>query len=393
MKRIHHIVFGAALATAPLGVWAQTVPVLKLKPADVRLEEEFTAVGSVRELRDGRILVSDPREARVVVIDPRTGAVAPVGRTGKGPNEYSMAAPIRPIGGDSSIMFDPLTRRWLLLDGAKIVVTMPPDAPIVTAMKGYALGADSRGSVWKTDAPAPTGSGGRSESVESWKAGTYDTEATDSAYLLRGSRATGKLDTVAKLRPARSRQTVRADAKGKFQSVAYSRPPLAVGEEVAIFPDGYVAIARLAPYRVDWIIPDGRVAKGAPLPVPVQKFDDRERDAYLARQQAASARSINQIPEAFRADVVALRDQFPDAYPPFVANGLIAGENGQLFVRRPATADFPDYRYDVIDRRGRIVGVLGLAKGERIVTVSPTKVYVVWKDDDDIERVRRHPWP
>jgi hypothetical protein len=24
--------------------------------------------------------------------------------------------------------------------------------------------------------------------------------------------------------------------------------------------------------------------------------------------------------------------------------------------------------------------------------VSKTAVYVVWKDDDDIERLRRHPW-
>lgn len=385
----------AALITAAHAtVLAQSVRQIRLRPADAKLEEEFTVITSVRELSDGRVLITDPREARVVVADLASGLVTQVGRTGKGPGEYSMAAPIRPMAGDSSILFDLMTRRWLLLDGARIAVTLPPDAPIVLAMKGYALAADSRGFVWKIEAPPSRGGG---QDGQNWKPGSYDYGATDSNYVVRGHRGSGKLDTLAKLRQPISRQTVRADANGKFQSVSYSRPPLAVGEEAAYFTDGWVAIARLDPYRVDWITPDGKVVKGAPIPLAPVKVTPREKDAYLERQRAANsvgpgARAAPPMPEALRADIAALRDQFPDVFPPFVS-GLIAGDNGQLLLRRPQTADFPDYRYDVVDRRGRLLALVSLAARERILTVTRTAAYVVWKDQDDVERLRRHPWP
>ena len=51
---------------------------IKLPAANASLAEEFTVIGSVRELSDGRVLITDPREGRVVVADLRTGAVQQV---------------------------------------------------------------------------------------------------------------------------------------------------------------------------------------------------------------------------------------------------------------------------------------------------------------------------
>ena len=88
----------------------------------------------------------------------------------------------------------------------------------------------------------------------------------------------------------------------------------------------------------------------------------------------------------------ALRDQFPEAFPPFT--GLpIAGGDGRLWLRRPVSMNHTNYRYDVVDRRGQLLGVVSLASGERIVTVGKAAVYIAWKDEDDIERLRRHPLP
>jgi hypothetical protein len=375
----------ALVLAAPAILAAQAPKEIKLKPADAKPAEEFTFIGSVRELSDGRVLVNDPREGRIVVMDLKAGTVAQVGRKGSGPGEYQMAAPVRALAGDSSLVMDMLSRRWLLLNGASIVATLPPDTPIITAMKGFATGVDGRGYVWQTVNP-------QSFSEQNPTPGTIEFGPKDSNFIVRGNRTTGALDTVAKVRAAVSRQTVTTNAQGKFQSVSNSRPPLSVGEEAVLFPDGWFAIARLEPYRVDWISPDKKVQKGAPLPVPLIKMTSRERDAYIARRDAANAGSKSQLPAQLRADIDALRDQFPESFPPFTNNSLVATEDGHLLLLKPVSADYLDPRYDIVDRRGRLFGVLSLAKGERILAVSKKSIYISWRDEDDIQRLRRHPW-
>src|SRR3990172_7288848 len=189
-------------AAALLGVrdaQAQAAQALKLKPADAKLDEEFTLIGSVRELSDGRVLITDPRENRVVVADLKAGTVTPVGRTGSGPNEYGMAGPLHALAADSSILFDLSSRRWLLFSGASIVQTLPPDTPIILAMKGSARGADAKGNVWTFASPTQF-------DQDHAKPGTTETGAADSGFVVRGNRTTAKLDTVARVRQALSRQ-------------------------------------------------------------------------------------------------------------------------------------------------------------------------------------------
>lgn len=370
------------LLTCSSGLPAQVERPLRLRSPGTGLTEEFTSIGSVRELSDGRVLITDPREGRVVVADFRTGAVSQVGRQGKGPNEYSMAGPLIPLADDSSLMADVLARRWLVFAGPSIVATLAPDTPVIKATRAVARGADARGNVWITVSP-------QAFDQTTARPGASTVEAADSELVVRVSRATARLDTVTKLRVAVSRRTVRADARGKFQSVGFARAPLSAREEAALFADGWFAVARLDPYRVDWISPAGRVTRGPPLPVTRIKVTSAERDAYLTRQ-AASRASTSAIPEQMRRDMDQLRDQFPDVFPPFTGPALAAGD-GTLWLRRPVSMNFPNYRYDVVDRRGQLIGVVSLDTGERIVAVTATAVYVAWKDADDIERLRRHP--
>jgi hypothetical protein len=371
-------VLAAVLAAAHAG--AQAERQLKLRPADGKLDEEFTIVGSVRELSDGRVLITDPREGRVIVADFKAGTFDPVGRKGQGPGEYANAVPIYAITGDSSIMLDPLSRRWSIFVGSKIVGVLPPDTPVILAMR-YAMGADQLGFIWRTDGPATA-------------RGTRDYGPSDSSLVIRGNRATGKVDTIARLRVAPSRTTAQTNDKGEVTSMWVSRPAYAVGEEAILFRDGWFAFTRLDPYRVDWRSADGKVTKGAALPVRSIKFDAREREAFEKR----NAKNVEDMKKNARnpdmlKDLLRMFTDFPATYPPYVAGALLASRDGQLLARRPITVDFPDWRYDVVDRRGQLVGVLMMAKGERIVGFGEKSVYVVTKDDDDIERIRRHPWP
>jgi len=298
---------------------------LRLPPANAQLSEEFTSIGSVRELSDGRVLITDPREGRVVAVDLKTGTVDLVGRKGQGPNEYGNAGPLIPIGADSSLMVDFMGRRWLLFSGSSIVATLPPDTPIIKAVKTFARGADGLGHVWISVSP-------REFVQETAKAGSIDFGPGDSDFVVRGNRASARLDTVTKVQVAVSRRTVTASAEGKFHGVSWARPPLATGEEAALFADGWFAVARLEPYRVDWIAPDGRVTRGRPLPVTTIKATGAEKEAYFARQAASRTPrpGMPAMPDAMRREINALRDQFPEVFPPFTGIPIAGGRREPL---------------------------------------------------------------
>jgi hypothetical protein len=98
------------------------------------------------------------------------------------------------------------------------------------------------------------------------------------------------------------------------------------------------------------------------------------------------------MPEAMRRELDALRDRFPEVFPPFTGAPIL-GRDGNLWLRRPVSKHYPNIRYDVVDRRGQHIGTVSLARGERIVTVGKAAVYLAWRDRDDLERLRRHPLP
>ena len=377
----------AIVATFPSPVQGQSERQLRLPPANARLSEAFSSIGSVRELSDGRVLITDSRDGRIVAANLSTWAVEQVGRRGQGPNEYGTVGPLLPLAGDSSLMVDVMGRRWLLFAGSSIVATIPPDAPIIKAVKTFAKGADGLGHVWVSVSP-------REFVQETAKAGSIDFGPADSDLVVRGNRATGKLDTVTKVRGAVSRRTVTANAYGKFHGVTWSHAPLSAAEGAALFADGWFAVARVEPYRVDWIAPDGRVSRGLPIPVTPIRVTTAEKEAYFARLAASRAPEVATpaLPEPMRREIGALRDRFPAVFPPFTGAPL-AGGDGNLWLRRPVSKHFPNLRYDVVDRRGQRIGTVSLARGERVVAVGRTAVYVAWKDQDDIERLRRHPSP
>lgn len=369
---------GAALAMS-VAAQAQRPTAIALKPASGTHPEEFTNVAAVRELADGRVLVTDNREQRLVVLDFAKATVAQVGRTGRGPNEYSMASSLFPLAGDSTLMPDVLGRRWLLLAGAAIVVTVPPDDPAVKATESRAIGADALGRVLQRRDPP------RAD-------GRTDTDARDSASIYLVTRATGGPETVAKLRNPPRRFEVIRNAEGAITSASSMvRGVLASDEQALLFADGWLAVARTDPFRVEWRSPTGVWTRGAALPVPRIRIDARERAAYVERNKANFTAAntppgmpVRQPPEA---------SEFPEFVPAFpLGSALMAGPTGTLVVRRTKSADFAGSHYFVVDRRGRLLGEISLPANETIVGAGANTVYVAVKDEDDVMRLRRHPW-
>ena len=359
------------LTLLPAFVQAQKLPVVALGKPDASLDEEFTFISSVRELGDGRVIITDPRDRGIVVADLRTGRTESLSRKGQGPGEYTMAAPVLPLAGDSSIMPDMLSRRWLLFDGTRSVASMPPDAAVILATRGLAIGADSLGHVI-------------SYADEPVVAGARDLGKGDSSTVIRVARATGKVDTVARLRQAPAHTEIQTDTAGRVVRSSIRRQRLAVGEAALLFRDGWLAVTRIEPYRVDWRTADGHWVLGKPLPLPVIPMSAREKRASMERTAKSSGQP------AKSPDTIS---DWPDVMPPYLSNGLVAGPYGLLLVQKQPSADYPDPRYDVVDRRGNLLGQLTLPANQRIVASGANALYVVAKDEDDIERLRRFAWP
>ena len=67
--------------------------------------------------------------------------------------------------------------------------------------------------------------------------------------------------------------------------------------------------------------------------------------------------------------------------------------DGRLLLLRRASASNPSTRYLVINRHGEIDGEIVMGARESIVGFGPRSLYIAFKDADDIQFLRRHPWP
>ena len=365
------LVLGLAL-TLPAG--SQVPAERRLAPVTGQLSEEFVSITSIRELRDGRVLITDPRGGRLVLADFGADRLDTIGRRGRGPGEYDLVWPIWPLSEDSTLMPLPASRRWILFDGARMVSTLSPDAHIVR--EGLFLhGADRLGRVLMQ----------RSDRA---KPGITEIGAGDSSYLLLGDRRTGRVDTVGRVRRAEMRVEAESDADGRIiRSSARAASPLAADEPARLFLDGWIAVVRRAPYRVDWRTPTGEWRKGPPLPFTPVRIDQKEREAAM-RFSAEQSGSEPRSPDSFAG--------WPSELPPYTeyrTYPIVPAPQGHIAIRRTRSARAPEPRYDIVNREGRLVSRIVLEPGEAIVGFGRQSVYVVRIDDDGLLWLTRHPWP
>ncbi len=367
--------FALVLLLMPAASDAQAVSRIPLKPAGATLEAEFIGITSLRELADGRVIVTDGRDQQLYLADFNANNATVLGRKGKGPGEWLNVGFIHALRGDSSIMGDFGNQRWMLFDGAKIVGLVPPDHPGVVATGSFITDIDRDGHILRTKNP-PT------------RAGNTVFTRADSNVLVFIDRNTGKSDTIARVRERPHRREVQMDSAGRIRStIPFSTEPNAQAEVAKLFSDGWLAVVRLEPLRVDWRSPSGQWTRGKPFPIRPEPVDAKERKAIEARRAEARADAKKYgLPEP--ASVA-----YPTTLPVMGSGALRSSSDGRLLIRRTASAARPAVRYLVISRAGTIDGEITLAANEDIVGFGPRTVYVAFKDADDIQRLRRHPWP
>ena len=368
---------GLALLLTSAPLLAQGVVSLPTSAA-TEVPAEFTNVRAVRELSDGRLLVADWREYRLLVLDWARGTHRAILRSGDGPGEFRSLSALVALSGDTTLVVDGTARRLLTLHRDRFVGSVPIEQALhLTQFFSLINGADTAGGLLAL-AAIPNASD-RQRAVY-----TRMPNFADSLLAVRLHRTGRRIDTVAALRG-------RPWGRGEFERGEGGRRlgyfvgnPLAVGEQAWLFADGVVAILRKEPYRVDWVTPDGKVRRGAPIEGP-------EAAVTAADRRFALDTRFREIPPP------RLREEeftgWPALLPAFTPEALLPLPDGRLAVERAITLQRAVPRVDVIDRTGARVATLQLAVGERVVGFGREFVYVVRRDEDDVEYLGRRSWP
>ena len=377
-----------ALGGAPMLVGQERTVTLSTPQAS--LDEPFTAIRGVRELPDGRVLVSDIRDKILVLVDFGRSSSENVGREGQGPGEYSLPASLFALPGGKTLLQDYGNQRFLTIgvDGAPGEILSPPRPAAADGQRGRFMmigaflsprGSDAAGNLYFQGSAFPTTEGGESQ---------------DSVPIVRWNRAT-TIDTVGwvpLLEDARP-QVTRSGGSMNVRIGGGTAWPARV--EWGVASDGRIALVSPDPFRVTWLTPRGVVA-GPPVPYTPIKVTDAEKTEYRERMRrttpimmtiggpSGGGRTVSspqiKVPEP----------EWPATIPAFTGTDAVQiTPEGEVWVERTRKASDRTPRYDVFDQTGRLKGQVRLRPGSRVVGFGKGVVYVVRMDDDDLQYLER----
>ena len=349
------------------------------KPA-VTVDAEFSQIRGVRELSDGRILVSDRIEQKVMAINPRTGASAVVGRVGSGPGEYRFPTSLYATPGDSAILID---------EGNSRVAVIGPDARIKRVWSLMLPGAG-----------APMGSRGRDArgrfyiQIPSWIHSRGP--GKDSVVIVRFDETSNRVDTLTVIKGSTPPPHPEYSPVPRIPMVIF-----APQDGWAVAPDGAFAVVRSGDYHVEWTTADGVVTRGPRIAYTPLAVSESEKTAYTKRflertgvggrtgnieALTEAEKSPQAVAQMVKANTFAERKgAFTDAAP-------IAGADGSLWVERSGPVG-SRVEYDVFNRRAERVRTVRLAPASRLAAVGRSVAYVIREDDDGVEHLELHSLP
>lgn len=348
-----------------------------LRTPDAVLEHDFSQIRGVRELADGRVLVSDRIEERVVVADFGSGRLTTIGRAGSGPGEYRLPTTLTPLPGDSTLLVDEGNSRLAVISPT---LTIHRSFTLRIPGIGFTLGArgiDAQGRYYLQ--------------IPGWMIQAH--RRGDSLPVIRFDPRTIRVDTLAIVKGSTSIPP--EVPKYGLSFVAFSPQDL-----WAMAPDGRIAVVRSRDYHVEWRDANGRVTRGAPIafrPLPVTA-EDRTRFSrtFLANTPVGGrgeGGGLALVPAEWQSEAnvrqFVARNPFADTKGPFTSATPLIASDGTLWVERSVTAR-ERALWEVLDAAGRPVARYRLPAGRRLVALGRRAIYLAAADDDGVERLERY---
>jgi hypothetical protein len=364
----------AALATAE-EAWSQDSRRVPLPPDYIESVLEFSgSVKNLVEFTDGTCLIVDVRADQIRIIDWGSNTTRALGSRGRGPNEYMSIERLVDLGGDSALIADRAGSKLLVATNRQVrdAGKLPASSPHTS----YLRGADGSGRLLQV-----TGFRFRWPASDLSDNGPLSSAESIFAVVVRPDDASR--DTVGRLRGPGKRliQTTMKVGEGRGTMPAEIGNPIAGGDAVAMFPDGWIAIAHRDRYRVDWLTPAGAPVRGVQLDDDFPRMDNRLKNWFL-RDLKMLAPNIG--PGSF--------DDWPRAVPPFVGDAIVQSHDGRVLVarlmKRPGNRE-----YDVINRKGQREMILVTPGNVAILLAGRLGIYALATDADGVQHLRRYQNP
>jgi hypothetical protein len=348
--------------------------------------QEFSLLGGVLELPDGRVMVADPLGQALAVLDMSAGTADTLGRVGGGPEEYRQPDAVHRMPGDSILLVD--------LGNGRLTV-LGPDLSFGETTP-IALGSPMSGNMM-IRMPQGVDSQGRVYFQRMMGRMRPDGQMADSAPVFRWDRATGAVDTLAMVKL--DEVEVRRSGSGNNQSVDMSSVPMSHRDGWAVGWDGRLVVARSGDYHIDWIDPDGMTVSGPPVEFDPVRIRTPEKEDYVdglaSSGMSISVQNVNgQITTAFGRGGRSTRREldaynWPDEMPAFKANRIRIAPDGTAWVERYVSAGSRPV-FDLFDMGGVLVQRVTLPAGRRIVGFGDGAVYAAYEDELDLQWLEKY---
>ena len=362
---------------------AQNVERIEISDPEALFPEPFSSVNGLRELSDGRLIVSDRTERVVRVVDMTTGDSRVVGRSGDGPGEYRMPGTLLPMPGDSTMLSDIRNMRMSVIDPDGSITRSIPLLRSDGAFK-HPTAADAEGGLYFTSSVVISREAGRAA-------------PPDSVAVVRWDPLSDVLDTICFVRRENiaSAGTIRLGGGGVASVSGVQHRPFAPRDAWAVAPDGRVSVAYASDYHIEWVGRDGNRVVGPPTDYRPVRITRAEKEDWAERQAGSSAvrittsssgggRSTMTVP---RPDIDEI--EWPDEKPPFASDGLRMSPEGELWVGLHMRAGEAQ-AFDVFDSSGHRVRTVVLPEGRRFVGFGDGVLYTIYADADDLKWLERY---
>ena len=375
MRTASIVVFVFLLSSATASAQSRA-PVRLDRPESV-LPEDFSMIRGVRELSDGRVLVTDWTEQRLLLVDAGFGRVTSLASVGAGPAEFRLPGRLLPLAADSTLLIDV---------GNSRLSVVTPQGRIVRSIAAERAGLGSPGGV---DA-----AGRIYFAIPAWSPEARGTPE-DSTRIVRFDPRTGQNTPLTIVRG-----TTFPRNKGPRHTPGIGHVAFAPEDAWRVTPDGVLVVVRASGYRVDRLGPAGW-SSGPSYAYPAERVTKADRLAYVRDFMARAPMSgrgpdggMGHSPPMSAAEIaqVVETNEFAPELPPFNPAWVFLAPDGELWVGRSRHAGGP-VLYDRFDTTGKRLGQVRL-DGNRLVTgVGRRFVYVAATGEEGLQRLERFSRP